>query len=200
MHAVSPRAALMRPAVAAFAALLIAPLLISKPAAAAPPADPGQPERAERPGRYILQPVDGGVLRMDSETGAMSLCVKRNAAITCEPIPDERTGQKEAERLGSENRELKADIKRLEEQMGLGDKPASGPPAGGPPNSESPASGPSGTDKTDGERPVSRSSKFNLPTEREIDQALNYVERMVKKLREKWKDIEGSANGRGTAL
>ena len=47
---------------------------------------------------------------------------------------------------------------------------------------------------------MSRSSKFNLPTEQDLDQALSYVERMVKKLREKWKDIESSAGGRGTSL
>ena len=177
-----------------FAAAVTA-IMMAGPASAAPPTDPAQPG-AERAGRYILQPVDGGVLRMDTESGAMSLCVKRSAAVTCEPVPDERSGQKEVERLGSENRELKADIKRLEEQMGLGDKPAVPGSPGGQAGGQ--AGGPPAADKPDGERPVNRSSKFNLPTEQDIDQALNYVERMMKKLREKWGDIEGSR--RGTAL
>ena len=187
-QAVAKRPVFMRSAIAA-----VVTVLTASAAVAAPPADTDRPER---PGRYILQPVDGGVLRMDTESGAMSLCVKRSAAVTCEPVPDERSGQKEVERLGSENRELKADIKRLEEQMGLGDKPAVPGSPGGQAGGQ--AGGPPAADKPDGERPVNRSSKFNLPTEQDIDQALNYVERMMKKLREKWKDIEGSRHG--TAL
>ena len=187
-QAVATSPAFMRSAIAA-----VVTVLTASAAVAAPPADTDRPDR---PGRYILQPVDGGVLRMDTESGAMSLCVKRSAAVTCEPVPDERSGQKEFERLGSENRELKADIKRLEEQMGLGDKPAVPGSPGGQAGGQ--AGGPPAADKPDGERPVNRSSKFNLPTEQDIDQALNYVERMMKKLREKWGDIEGSR--RGTAL
>ena len=169
-----------RPALVALAAAMMAGSAYANP-----------PAEAERPGRYVMQPVDGGVLRMDTDSGAMSLCTRRGQALSCEPVQDERSGQAERERLASENRELRADIKRLEDQMGLGDKP----PAAGSPNA-----GPPGTGRPDGERPASRSSKFNLPTEQDLDQALSYVERMVKKLREKWKDIESSASRRGTQL
>ncbi len=160
-------------------ALLLAATL---PGSAANPAEPP----AERPGRYIMQPVDGGALRMDSETGAMSLCTRRNGAFACEPVQDERTSQKETERLTTENRDLKAEIKRLEEMLGLGEKPQAGnPPGRGPGNQQSE------------ERPVSRSPKFELPTEEDLDKALSYAERMLKKFREKWKDIErGTGNGR----
>ena len=169
--------------------------LITLPAKAAPPAEP------DRPGRYIMQPVDGGVLRMDTESGAMSLCVKRGTALTCDPVQDDRAGQKEAERLALENRELKADIKRLEEHMGLGDKPQArapvdGSPAdGGPSNSGRPDAG-----RPDEGRPVSRGNKFELPSEEDVDKALTYVERMLKKFRDKWKDIEGHNGQKGTPL
>ena len=129
-------------------------------------------------------------LLKDTETGAMSLCTKVEAAVTCAPVIDERSSQNQIDRLLQENKELRADIKRMDEQLGLGDKP----PAAGPPV----ASGPPVSEKPDEERPMGRSPKFNLPSERDVDQALNYVERMVKKLREKWKDIEGS--GKGTPL
>ena len=160
-------------------ALLLAATL---PGSAANPAEPP----AERPGRYIMQPVDGGALRMDSETGAMSLCTRRNGAFSCEPVQDERTSQRETERLTSENRDPKAEIKRLEEMLGLGEKPQAGNPPG-PDNRQSE------------ERPVSRSPKFELPTEEDLDKALSYAERMLKKFREKWKDIE-RGSGRGTQL
>lgn len=157
--------------------------------AAAAPAGAANPSESqavpERPGRYIMQPVDGGALRMDSETGAMSLCTRRNGAFACEPVQDERTAQKELERLGTENRELKGEIKRMEEMLGLGDKPQAGAPGTGP--GQQPSE----------ERPVSRSPKFELPTEEDLDKALSYAERMLKKFREKWKDIErGTGRGR----
>ncbi len=157
---------------------------------AAPPTEP------DRQGRYIMQPVDGGVLRMDSESGAMSLCVKRGSALTCEPVQDDRTGQKEAERLALENRELKADIKRLEEQLGLGDKPhARAPVDGAPTDGGRPDAG-----RPDEGRSVNRGNKFELPSEEDVDKALTYVERMLKKFRDKWKDIEGHSGSKGTPL
>ena len=101
-HVPAKRPAFMRSAIAA-----VVTVLTASAAVAAPPADTDRPER---PGRYILQPVDGGVLRMDTESGAISLCVKRGTAVACEPVPDERSGQKEVERLATENRELKAKL------------------------------------------------------------------------------------------
>ena len=77
-------------------------------------------------------------------------------------------------------------IKRAKEMLGLGEKPQAGNPPG-PDNRQSE------------ERPVSRSPKFELPTEEDLDKALSYAERMLKKFREKWKDIE-RGSGRGTQL
>ena len=163
---------------------LTAVALLFATAAPVSAANPTDQPPAERAGRYIMQPVDGGALRMDSETGAMSLCTMRGGAFACEPVQDERTSQKEAERLTTENRELKAEIKRLEEMLGLGEKPQAGTP-GAPGNQQSE------------ERPVSRQPKFELPSEEDLDKALSYAERMLKKFREKWKDIErGTGRGR----
>ena len=173
----------------AVSALTLA-IAASSPVAAAPPAE------AERSGRYMMQPVDGGVLRMDTETGAMSLCTRRSGAVACEPVQDDRSGQKEAERLAIENRELRADIKRLEEQMGLGDKPqASAPPDGGRPDGGRPDA-----NRPDEGRPVSRSPGMGLPSAKDVDMALTYMERMMKKFRDKMKDIESGSGGRGTPL
>ena len=147
------------------AALLVIPAL-APAVLAAPPAE------AERSGRFVMQPVEGGVLRMDSETGAMSLCVKRAAGLTCEPVEDKAGGQRDADRLATENRELKAEIRRLEDMLGLGDKPV--------------------------EKPV---RKFELPSEQDVDKAMSYVERMIRKFREKLKDLEGATgSGKGTQL
>lgn len=151
----------------ATAAVLVLPTLNALPAAAAPPAE------AERSGRFIMQPVDGGVVRMDQDTGAISMCVKRGTAFTCEAVEDKPLANKEIERLAGENRELRAEIKRLEDRLAL--------------------------DKPGADNPERRAHKFELPSEQDLDKAMTYVERMLKKFREKLKDLE-SGTGKGTPL
>jgi hypothetical protein len=132
----------------------------------------------ERPGRFVLQPMEGGVVRLDTVTGAISHCRKRGEAITCEGVAADADLQAEVARLSAENKALKDEIKRLEEIAGLGDKPGAEPRAKGP--------------------------KFSLPTEEDVDKALNYVERMLKKFRDRLKDFENGRPadppGKGTPL
>ena len=154
--------------IAAAAALGLAAGAPVAPATAAPP-------EGERAGRFVMQPVDDGFLRMDSETGAMSMCMRKAGAFACEAIPDDRgaakePAAKEQERLAAENQLLRAEIKRLEEMLGLGDKPG-------------------------GERQARRGPKFELPSEEDVDKAIGYIERMVKKFRDRMKDFEGGSRG-----
>lgn len=63
----------------------------------------------ERQGRYTMSPVDGGFARLDTETGAMSTCARRDSKWVCEPMSDEAEDmRKEIERLRAENRRLQA--------------------------------------------------------------------------------------------
>jgi hypothetical protein len=39
------------------------------------------------PGRYTLVPVEGGALRLDTQTGAVSLCTADGEASACRPLP-----------------------------------------------------------------------------------------------------------------
>lgn len=149
---------------------LIAMIAGSGAVAASGWAQTPQPQ-PERPARYAMQPVDGGaVLRLDTETGAMALCSRRDNQMTCETVAI-ADADKEVDRLTRENRELKADIKRLEDLL-----------AGSP---------------STGKRHAERSPKFELPSEEDVDKALSYLERMFKKFRDRMKDLEG---GRGTPL
>lgn len=130
-----------------------------------------QSPQPERSGRYTLHPVEGGgVLRMDNETGVLTHCVKRDGGLACDPVKL-GDGQKDSEQLAKENRELKAEIKRLEDLL------ASGP--------------------TNDSRQARRQPKFELPSEEDVDKALGYMERMLKKFRDKMKDFEG---GKSTPL
>lgn len=126
--------------------------------AAPPPGD-------ERPGRYTMHPTEGGFLRLDTATGDVTVCAKAGATFECKPVKDDRDLQSEIGRLSNENKELKADIQRLEGMLGLDGK------GGQPPR------------------------KFELPSEEDVDKALSYMERLFKKFRDKLKDLEGGGKG-----
>jgi hypothetical protein len=134
----------------------------------------------DKPGRYVMSPIDGGFARLDTETGLMSVCKGTATNFKCELAPDSTAGaQKEAEKNTAEAKELRAEIQRLEELLGLGDKPEGG------------------SKQAEEQRPGGRpgGSGFKLPTEAEVDQAFDYIEKMVKKFKSKLKDLEGDSKG-----
>jgi hypothetical protein len=78
----------------------------------------------EKPGRFTMQPADGGFIRLDTATGDVSHCVRAGATFECKPVKDDRDMQREIAQLVEENKGLKAEIKRLEDMLGLdGSKP-----------------------------------------------------------------------------
>ena len=128
----------------------------------------------ERAGRYTMTPTDGGFLKLDTETGAVSLCKKTGDAFACTLVPDsEQKLAKENEALKADLKRLKDDLKQLEEIAGLGEpKPGDGPPGGA--------------------RPGGEGGKLQLPTEKDVDKAFDYFEAMMKKLKERLKRLEES--------
>ncbi len=148
---------------AALAAVMVAAAAGAGVAAADAPADAS--------GRYTMSPVDGGFLRLDKETGAVSMCAGPNGQWVCKPVEDRAvpaapTG--EVAKLEEENKALKERVKALEESLETG-RPA--------PSADGPLAGPPG-------------GKIDLPTEQEVDQALDYMERVYKKLRDRIKDLD----------
>ncbi len=135
-----------------FAALSCLSLSAAHCVALADAADDGK-------GRYTMSPVEGGVLRLDKETGVMALCTRRGDKLACDPVEDRAAG--EAGRLGKledENRALRNRIKALEDGAMVGDAPKA---------------------------PDAPENKMQLPTEEEVDKALDYAERMFKKFRDR---------------
>ncbi len=66
-------------------------------------------------GRYVLKDVEGGFIRLDTETGAVSHCGVRNETWRCEPVADAQAAlQDEINRLAQENAELEQQLAELE--------------------------------------------------------------------------------------
>ncbi len=70
---------------------------------------------AEISGRYVLEKVEQGFLRLDTETGVMALCAAKAGVWECQPVKDDGldTGE-ELARLRAENEALKSRVAELE--------------------------------------------------------------------------------------
>lgn len=131
------------------------------------------------PGRYQMQKTDDGILRLDTQTGQMSLCSNENGGWSCDSIESgaaatsSGTSGDRLARLERENARLKDDIKRLEDMIGLDGKP----------------------------KPRER---LALPSEEDVDRAMTMVEKMLKRFKEALKDLEQDgtpdAEKKGTPL
>jgi hypothetical protein len=83
------------------------------PALAQTPDTPKAPLDSEN-GRFNMSPVADGVMRLDTRTGQISLCRKRNDNWTCESVADDRAAyEKEIGRLQGQ-------VGALESQLGRG--------------------------------------------------------------------------------
>lgn len=86
------------------------------PQGAAPPA-----VDAPAPGddaRFTVKETKDGLLRLDRQTGVVSLCREGAAGWSCAPVPDaQKTLDREMSALDAENRKLKARIGALERRL-----------------------------------------------------------------------------------
>jgi hypothetical protein len=127
---------------------------------------------AGSPGRFTMHPAEGGVLRLDTQTGVLSMCRQASSGWSCNIMPDDRVAvTDEIERLKAENAELKNAVKRLEDMAGMPAEPGAKP-----------------------------KSTAGLPTEEDLDKAMGCVQRMLKKFKDKVKELEGMDGKKGTQL
>jgi hypothetical protein len=62
-------------------------------------------------GRYTFSAVADGMLRLDTRTGQVSLCAKKETGFACNAVPDERAAlENEIARLQRENGAMKKDF------------------------------------------------------------------------------------------
>jgi hypothetical protein len=163
---------------AATLALLILPALASF--AAAQPAMDADTDSTSIPagGRYSMSPVDGGIMRLDKETGVVAICARIGDEIACRGIEDKTGGPKadELSALKAENEQLKRRINAMMAAIDSNEKMLMAPygygmreygPQGGPP-----------------------SGRFEMPSEEDVDHALDYMTRVYKKIRDRVSDLD----------
>jgi hypothetical protein len=148
------------PAIAAVAALLTA----------APATAQTAPDNSG--GRYkFSSTADGGVLRLDTRTGSVSNCAKRDTAgWACYAVPDERDA------LDAEIGRLQADNARLKDELKKRDVAAnsSGTPAPDEKNNNPDAGK---TDAGKGNR-----LELQLPSDQDVDRMVSFLERAWRRL------------------
>jgi chorismate mutase len=93
-----------RPFPLSLAAALAAPAAVAQTAVPPPAVEP--PAQIER---FSMTPTEGGFLRLDKQSGAVSFCTVEAGAAACRAGADERAAlEKEIAELKRENAELKA--------------------------------------------------------------------------------------------
>lgn len=75
----------------------------------------------DQPGRFTMKDIEGGILRLDTQTGDVSHCREKNENWVCETAADDRSAMHdEIARLQQENEQLQSRIAELEKQPGTG--------------------------------------------------------------------------------
>jgi hypothetical protein len=128
-------------------------------------------------GRYKFSPTsDGGVLRLDTRTGSVSNCAKRDSAgWACYVVPDERDAlDAEIGRLQAENTHLKDELKKRD-LADAGNKIDAPTPNGSLAKNNNPDMGK--TDAGKGNR-----LELQLPSDQDIDRMVGLLERAWRRL------------------
>jgi len=120
-------------------------------------------------GRYAFNQVSDGMLRLDTRTGQVSLCAKKDTNWACNAVPDERQAlESEITRLQRENGVLKKEM--VTRGLAL---PSGG--AGGSPSN-----------------PRELNLTVPLPSDAEIDRMMSAFEKMWKRLTDMVQKTPGS--------
>ena len=123
----------------------------------------------EEPGRYSIAPAGDGFLRLDSATGAVSICSQKSGGWACESVADDVLALKlEVDRLTRENEALHDRLAEAEASP----KP---PGAGKEP------------------RPTSPSVQIPGPA---IDEINDFIAKMMRRLQDLVRDLENQPSER----
>src|ERR1700741_1605333 len=134
-------------------------------------------------GRYALSPIADGVLRLDTRTGSVSTCSNSGAGWACYAVPDERAA------LDAEIGRLQADNEKLKSQLAERDDKVAGKTEEALPKSD-PLKKPE-PKVAEGERKI----EIPLPSDRDMDRMMSFLERAWRRLIEMANRIQKDAAG-----
>jgi hypothetical protein len=138
-------------------------------------ASAAQPTPDTENGRYVISPAANGVIRLDTRTGAVSVCTDTGTGWACYAVPDERAAlDAEIGRLQADNEKLKTQLAERESTVtGKIDEPL--PKADTLKKPEPKV--------TEGERKI----EIPLPSDRDMDRVMSFLEQA-------WRRLVGMAN------
>ena len=142
-------------------------------------------------GRYTLSPVTDGVIRLDTRTGEVSTCSNRGNGWACYAVPDERAAlDSEIGRLQVENEKLARRGWRSRSLIVSG-------------KIDDPLAEVRSAEKVRSRRlPIAnarsrfRESKFPLPSDRDMDRAMSFLDQAWRRLVEMANRVQKDVNGR----
>ena len=136
-------------------------------------------------GRYALSQTTGGVVRLDTRTGAVSNCTKDDAGWTCYAVPDERAA------MDAEIGRLQAENERLKTQLASRDQGVAGKTDDALPKSDS-------LKKADPKTAEGGRNKIEipLPSDQDVDRAMSFLERTWRRLIDMANRVQKDVSGR----
>jgi len=124
-------------------------------------------------GRFSMQATENGMLRLDTQTGAVSICTFRDDSWSCARIDDDSEAlDARLREMTGENRKLHDEIARLRSELEA--RPADGTAEPG-------------------------NSRSAIPNEEELEKAFSFLERMLKKFKGLVEDLD-EKSPKGTPL
>jgi hypothetical protein len=117
------------------------------------------------PGRYTMTPSGQDMLRLDTKTGAVSLCARQAGNWICKSVADDQVAlQNEIDRLSIENEQLRAKLA----QAGLEAPPVTTPQPDDP--------------------------RSWMPSDRQVEEFKSFFEKMMRRFRQLAEDMQGDAS------
>jgi hypothetical protein len=135
-------------------------------------------------GRYALSPIAGGVMKLDTRSGAVSTCIDTGTGWACYAVPDERAA------LDAEIGRLQADNEKLKAQLAARDSTVSGKIDEPLPKADS-LKKPE-PKVAEGERKI----EIPLPSDRDMDRVMSFLEQAWKRLIEMANRVQKDVTGK----
>jgi hypothetical protein len=135
-------------------------------------------------GRYALQAITDGVIRLDTRTGAVSTCSNNGNGWACYAVPDERNA------LDAEIGRLQADNEKLKTQLAARDPTVTGKIDEPLPKTDS-LKKPE-PKIAEGERKI----EIPLPSDRDMDRMMSFLEQAWRRLVEMANRVQKDVSGK----